>query len=1033
MARVPQDASSTRLPRLNTPMPHTRRTMNRPFKPPSFKAPSFTNSVPRPAPAGEPPAKRRRLSDDNGNDNDNDNDNEDIRPTTTPVSLLRKNVPLKKFVPPPPRQPLHPVTNPSNPSPGESGATTQTYYNVVWRKFTNKKNKTWDGDGVLSISGSNATLQDISGKELGRGVCKGPLLVGSELSIAGREIEVDTMISKEDYLAGRPFLGNVKKEPAPSLKEIDGTSRVTKKAQAKHDKLAATQKEPLAHHMSASDRGKAAFKAPVLDKSVQRQKQTAPAPVPKHSVDGENALVMKRPESVPKGKQIVDVVVDPLLTKALRTHQREGVSFLYECVMGMRGGYEGEGAILADEMGLGKTMQTIALIWTLLKQNPISGDPPVVKKALIVCPVTLINNWRKEITKWLGRERIGVYVAENPKSRITDFTKGRSYQVMIVGYEKLTKIQKDLQTADIDLVICDEGHRLKTAANKAAAAIKSLRTDRRIILSGTPIQNDLQEFWTMVDFVNPSVMNSWSTFRRVFETPILKSRQPGASVRDLEIGEARSEELAELTEKFILRRTSEILSKYLPPKTEYVLFCRPSEKQKAVYRGVVGTPAFMSGMESPGTVLELINILKKVCNAPQLLLKTGGNEEVKRPELLEGIPRSLIRTPGISGKLRVLDDLLVQIYSSTEEKVVLVSNYTATMDILATFIASLGYSHLRLDGATPPNKRQELVDRFNRSPKSNSFVFLLSAKAGGVGINLIGASRLILFDCDWNPAVDLQAMARVHRDGQKRECFIYRLLTQGTLDEKIFQRQVSKMGLADSIVDGKSAASGFTQQELRDLFTLDEGEGCQTHEMLGCECGGDGRPHSEEEISIRNDLAALSDKSSKSVKGSKSEIETINLEEDDEPFIPKNFNKLGSAADDAGLAAMQRKARECCDSAGKAKFLSLMRYTHFDTSRICGSNSGPTLARKKDSDAHLTGMNALKNAKIKTQPDRLEIATIKAEPGAVKEPDALEEYDSLEEPDALENAIEDEVLTSVIRKDGRRIGFVLTKMGHDHK
>lgn len=402
----------------------------KPFKPPSFKAPAFTNSTPRPAPAGQPPAKRRRLNDDD--DDDNDDASSTVR--AAPVDLLRKSLPHKKFVPPPTRQPLQPVTNPSSSSQSgaESNAPTKVYYNVVWRKPTNKKHKTWDGDGVLSVSGSSAVLQDKdTGKELGHGVCKGPLLVGSEMYIGGKEIEVDTMISKEDYLAGRPFLGKIKK--TPTLKEINGTdARVTKKAQAAHNKLAATQKDPPAQTVSgtASKRGKAAFKAPMMDKTVQKPKPAAPTPIPRHSIDGENVLIMKKPRSVPKGKQIVDVVIDPLLTKALREHQRAGLSFLYECVMGMKD-YTGQGAILADEMGLGKTLQTIALIWTLLKQNPIYGDPPVVKKALIVCPVTLISNWRKEITKWLGRERIGVFVAENPKSRITDFTKGRSYQVKL--------------------------------------------------------------------------------------------------------------------------------------------------------------------------------------------------------------------------------------------------------------------------------------------------------------------------------------------------------------------------------------------------------------------------------------------------------------------------------------------------------------------------------------------------------------------------------------------------------------------------
>lgn len=336
-----------------------------------------------------------------------------------------------------------------------------------------------------------------------------------------------------------------------------------------------------------------------------------------------------------------------------------------------------------------------------------------------------------------------------------------------------------------------------------------------------------------------------------------------------------------ITNMFILRRTSEILSKYLPPKTEYVVFCRPTKIQASVYSAITGSSIFNAALGASALSLELINILKKVCNCPTLLMKRDENgEQSTKSELLSQISPASLKSPGASGKLQVLDSLLHCIRTTTQEKVVLVSNYTSTMDILANLLNALSYSYLRLDGKTPPNKRQDLVDRFNRSPPSNSFVFLLSAKAGGTGLNLIGASRLVLFDLDWNPATDLQAMARVHRDGQKMPCYIYRLVTQGAIDEKIFQRQVSKTGLADSIVDGKSGVSGFSRDELRDLFTLDEGQDCQTHKLLSCGCGGKGllsADPSAEANSPRDDPVELNDG-----------IETINMTEDDEVELP-NF------------------------------------------------------------------------------------------------------------------------------------------------
>lgn len=586
-------------------------------------------------------------------------------------------------------------------------------------------------------------------------------------------------------------------------------------------------------------------------------------------------------------------------------------------------------------------------------------------------------------------------MVENGKMRLTDFTKGKAYHVMIIGYEKLTKVQKELQGASgIDIVICDEGHRLKTSTNKAASAIKTLSTERRVILSGTPVQNDLAEFYTMVDFVNPNILSKYTTFKREFETPIMKSRQPGAAEKDLEKGEARSEELANLTGKFILRRTAEILDKYLPPKTEYVVFCRPTDAQRQIYRTIISTQAFATALNSPAVSLELIMILKKVCNSPSLLLGTNvKGEEIKRPEFIENIPRKLLSTPAASAKIQVLDELLVKIKNETDDKVVLVSNYTSTMDILAALITSLGMSYLRLDGSTPQSKRQDMVDRFNRSSQSNSFIFLLSAKAGGTGINLIGASRLIMYDLDWNPALDLQAMARIHRDGQKKPCFIYRFVTQGAMDEKIFQRQVTKTGLADSIVDGKAAASGFSTAELRDLFSLDEEDDCQTHRLLGCECERNGLPISEaveekviEHIS-RNDLAALN----------MEEVEVLHLEnsDDEQVYVPKAITStLANVNRDAQEAELSRKAKDNRDSSGKAKMLSLMQYTHLDTTL---ANEMEPPHRKGWDDDESDGMTD----------GEADVSAISV----------------------IDTAIEDVCLQKVIRDTAPRIGFVMTKMG----
>lgn len=965
--------------------------MMKPFKVPS-RVPS--TGAPSTIHTGPPPAKKRRISHD-----DEDADEVKAEVTAAAADVLKKPAPpptAKKFVPLQPRKPLLPLSS-NGSSASSQGASSQSekkaeddkqciYYFCTWRKPTGKKHKTWDGDGVVTVRGSRVKLQNDDGKPMGEAVCKGPLMIGSEAFVGNKEIEIGEMIAREDYMAGRPFIGkNKSAPPAPSLKEINGTKNVTKKEQEKHNKLVSTQKDQVNNQVSKSARTQKPFQS-VVSADYQPADVNLEVPTPRHSVDAENALIMRRPNSVPKGKQIVDVVIDPILSQKLRKHQREGVAFLYECVMGMKD-YDGEGAILADEMGLGKTLQTITLVWTLLKQNPIHKDFPVVTKALIVCPVTLVKNWQKEFRKWLGDYRCGVFVAGDGNSSMAPFTqRGSAYPVMIIGYERLTKVKEQLKKCPIDLIICDEGHRLKTAKNKAAAAIKEIGTQRRVILSGTPIQNDLEEFYQMVDFVNPSIMSKYSTFKREFETPILRMRQPEASDNDIEKGQARSAELASRTGMFILRRTSEILSQYLPAKTEYVVLCRPTKVQADIYRTMVGTQAFVAAMNTPTAVLELINVLKKVCNCPKLLLTNDSKEDkITKPELLEGIPPRLLKSPGASGKLQVLDELLHQINSTTDEKVVLISNYTSTMDILGNLLDSMSYKYIRLDGTTPKNKRQDLVDRFNRSPKSNSFVFLLSAKAGGVGLNLIGASRLVMFDLDWNPSTDLQAMARIHRDGQTRPCYIYRLLTQGALDEKIFQRQISKTGLADAIVDGKSAASGFTQAELRDLFTLDEGDDCQTHRLLGCDCGGNGMPvrgpDDDAEGTDRNDLSALAGDDAP---------EVIRMDDsDDDDVVIRSRRITSTAADmlkDPASAGYGPDGIRPAVTSGK--MLSLMQYKHFDTALV---------EQKSGVGPGLMGAGEEEEGDVST----VSIAEV---------------------------AVEDDALRKVICDGSRRVGFVFTKL-----
>ncbi|KAK1144706.1 helicase [Aspergillus melleus] len=936
----------------------------KPFKPPLIGKPSqptLSESTPSkniPESNG-PPAKRQRVHQESSTEN------------RTPLLQVKNTTAVSGE-----------SSNGSDPK--------ERYFNVLWRKPTTKKNKTWDGDGILSTRDGYAYLQDVSGKEMGRVMHGSRLEPGVMLSVSGKEVEIDSEIARQEYLSGKKLLGNKQAPVAISPPRKTSVSVLGKRDSA--SKPSASEKQTPSEKSRvptipnpASSRPKSkmsAYKTPLLDTTAVPQTPKE-QPTPRHDPTQPGALVMPRPTSAPSGKQIVDVVVDPILAKHLRPHQREGVKFLYECVMGMRS-FNGEGAILADDMGLGKTLQTITLLWTLLKQNPIYQSQPVIKKALIVCPVTLINNWRKEFRKWLGNERIGVFVYDDKKKRITDFTRGKAYSIMVVGYEKLRTVQEGLASgAGVDIVIADEGHRLKTLQNKSGQAIQSLNAAKRVILSGTPIQNDLKEFFAAVDLVNPGVLGTFKAFIREFEVPIVKSRQPEATQKDIEKGEARSDELRELTSKFMLRRTADILAKYLPPKSEYVLFCNPTPTQANIYQNVLASPVFQCAIGNSENALQLITILKKLCNSPSLLSPRNQDEKPSETiaSLLSSLPPNLLRhfSPSSSAKIRVLDQLLYNLHTKTSEKIVLVSNYTSTLNLLATLLTSLSLPFLRLDGSTPAQKRQSLVEDFNRLPTDLCFAFLLSAKAGGTGLNLIGASRLVLFDVDWNPATDIQAMARIHRDGQKRPCRIYRILLKGSLEEKIWQRQVTKLGLADSVMEHKDSVAQFSRDELKDLFRLDQESKCQTHELLNCECGGSGQLVSENRIT----------KGEVSCSDGSSEGED---EDEDFPDLPTLIK--------ASELDIEKQERD----------IKAHRYRRRNLSRRSSHNTDD-----ESSDSR-SGSGGNKQ-RLNMQQSLSHYAHI--------DPDLLSEPTG--ETDNAQQVLDDEVLLSVLREEDNRVGFIFKK------
>ncbi|OAE22692.1 hypothetical protein AXG93_2675s1260 [Marchantia polymorpha subsp. ruderalis] len=710
-----------------------------------------------------------------------------------------------------------------------------SYYCVMYctRKPNAKHKGPWS-DGVLVCRGRSCTLQDTEGKVVTKdnGHRGGDKSEGAMFPIGKFEVEILTKSTEEAFLSGKIFTGTLDLE-------ADITINLAPKSRFK------------------------SFKRPILKHS--RDGTVLPSTTPStHSGPTNLHRSLNDPQKTTSGQRIVTedslilntkevqrgaspVIVDPYLSTKLRQHQREGVQFMYECVMGLKNS-KFTGCLLADAMGLGKTLQVIALIWTLLHQGP--KGRPAVRRVLVICPSSLVENWGKEVRKWLGSERLNALIihsgtpAKDVKQSISKFQIGKLAPVLVTSYELLRKHNEDLRSAKAELLVCDEAHRLKNCAgNKTIDALLALKCSMKVLLTGTPVQNDLMEFYAMLDFANKDLLGPLSAFKRLYADPIQKSRDRNASDEEKKLGRTRSTELQYRTRSFILQRSADVNLMYLPVKTELIVFCKLQAPQISLYLDFLKSKTvetlFLPTSHS-AVILSAIGTLRKLCNHPKLVqaeLKKQNNQRSCNENEIDSCQSD---DWGQSGKLDCLHKMISALHADTHfgprDKIVVVSNFTQTLDIIQSLCEQEKWKWLRLDGTTEVSERQSKVDRFN-SDYSEERIFLLSSKAGGTGLNLIGANRLVLFDPDWNPATDAQAMARVWRDGQRKPVLIYRLLSTGSLEEKIYQRQIMKQEIAAAVgeqVEGQLGHAGrhFSREELRELFTLRLDTRCDTYDLL---------------------------------------------------------------------------------------------------------------------------------------------------------------------------------------------------------
>ncbi|GMI09136.1 hypothetical protein TrVE_jg12629 [Triparma verrucosa] len=463
----------------------------------------------------------------------------------------------------------------------------------------------------------------------------------------------------------------------------------------------------------------------------------------------------------------------------MRAYQLEGLNWM------IRLQEHGVNGILADEMGLGKTLQSISVLVYLKEFKNITGPH------LIVVPKSTLSNWMNELKRWAPTLR-GVKfhgMKDEREEMVENVLKPgqkdslRSWDVVVTTYEVCNTEKKALSKFAWHYLIIDEAHRLKNEASMFSQTIRSYETRYRLLLTGTPLQNNLHELWALLNFLVPDVFSSSEQFDEWFNL-------------DIDDGESKKEligQLHKILRPFMLRRLKADVEKSLPPKHETILFTGMSKMQKKLYKEILlrdidTVQGTSGGGQGRTAVLNIVMQLRKCAGHPYLF---PGQEDRSLPPLGEHLIENC-------GKMVLLDKLLKRL-KEKGHRVLIFTQMTKILDILEDYVVMRKHNYCRIDGNTTYDVREDSIDKFN-APNSDKFCFLLSTRAGGLGINLQTADVVILFDSDWNPQADLQAQDRAHRIGQKKDVLVFRLVTEHTIEEKVVERAQQKLKLDAMVV-----------------------------------------------------------------------------------------------------------------------------------------------------------------------------------------------------------------------------------------
>jgi SNF2 family DNA or RNA helicase len=483
-------------------------------------------------------------------------------------------------------------------------------------------------------------------------------------------------------------------------------------------------------------------------------------------------------------KELEPIPVPDSFQGSLREYQKEGfnwLAFLRE--YGLAG-------ILADDMGLGKTIQALAL---LLFHHKGHKDR---KPSLVVAPTSVVYNWLSEAEKFAPQLSTALYLGRERGELLTKLKRDKGKpDVVFTTYGIIRRDYEALADVQFDYLILDEAQNIKNPESVGAIACKSLKSLHRLALSGTPVENRLKELWSIFDFLMPGFLGNYREFNEQFERPI-EAGTPETGQR-----------LRKIAHPFILRRLKSQVEKELPERTDIINVCEMEEDQRSLYLDVLdecrqkvfGEIASRGIKRSQISVLAALLRLRQVCCDPRLLK----NREKEAPP---------------SAKLTALMDMLEEIIESGH-KILVFSQFVEMLTLIRAELEKTSYKYEYIDGQTPAKERLDKVNEFNADESIP--IFLISLKAGGTGLNLTGADYVIHYDPWWNPAVENQATDRAHRIGQTRHVFNYKLITRGTVEEKILALQKKKKELADLVIGGdESVAKELTKEDLEFLFSF---------------------------------------------------------------------------------------------------------------------------------------------------------------------------------------------------------------------